>query len=163
MSLVIPEIDSIIKKIVIYPKIKSANILDIHRVMMKGYDKLVPASIMNAKISKMKVLRDISVVLSRKYLEMKDKESYIIKYFRITKKQYNQILKDTNQKYPKRILYWEYRLQLSTKLTIAYDIQNRYELTNSRLKELVDFSLVIKTAKQNPKALFAPSYIKFEE
>jgi len=159
MSLIIPEIDGSISKIVIYPKIISVEIIDIHRVMIKDFDRVLPITIINAKTPKLKLLRDISIILAKKYLDKKDKESYIIKYFKITKKQYDKIVKDTTYKYPKRISYWEYRLQLSTQITIAYDIQKQCELTNSRLKELVDFELLIKTAQKNPKALFSPSYI----
>jgi len=157
MSLLIPEIKGVIKKISIFPPLNGIKIIDIHRLMISFEDnKILPITIKQAKTKRLKYLRDISIVLSAIYISKDDKESFISDYFKISNKEYHCIIDNTILKYPQEIEQWQDRLKKAYSLNIAWDIEKDCILSSDRYNKLIN-SQTIKKAKIDN--FFQPSFL----
>jgi len=139
MSYIIPEIEGKIEKRIIFPPVNPIKIIDIHRMMID--EKIIPAMIIRAETSQMKLLRDVSIVLASQYISCDNRISYIAQYFKISIENTNNIIHTTMLYNHEKLLQYQTCLKDSCAITTPWDPINNCPLTHERIEKIIDGDL----------------------
>ncbi|MDF1877813.1 hypothetical protein JHD47_08295 [Sulfurimonas sp. SAG-AH-194-L11] len=157
MAYLVPVIEGKIEKITIFPPVKSIEIIDIHRLMMKK--DVLPATIMRAQTEEMRLLRDISLTLVVLHISKDDKMQYIAEYFKLSSQEVDVILSETITTKHKDLLSYQELLKDAVSLKIAWDVEKNCQLSFERAEELRK-----NTIKEMYKyEWFSPSYMRYKK
>lgn len=98
--------------------------------------KIVPATIMRAETDELRLLRDISIVLSSMYISKDNRIRYIAEYFKLKEKEVEIIISKCIKNNPIEILEYQDELKDTKSIYLGWDIKNNCELTFERLQEI---------------------------